>query len=80
LSSDVCKTLQDHWKMYQKRHYDKGDTSQDDNLRRPEEECEESNEEDWRITVEDEEKCDGIEFPLCDSQGEPPTNRQRILL
>jgi hypothetical protein len=51
-SSDVWKTLQDHWKMYQRIHYNKSDTSQDDNLRRPEEECEVSDEEDWRITVE----------------------------
>ncbi len=33
-SSDVWKTLQDHWKMYQTKHYNKSDTSQDDNLRR----------------------------------------------
>jgi hypothetical protein len=57
-SSDVWKTLQDHWKMYQTKHYNKSDTSKDDNLRRPEEECEVSDEEDWRITVEDEEQCD----------------------
>ncbi len=50
-SSDVLKTLQDHWKMYQRKHYSKSDTSQDDYLRRPEEECEQSNEKEWRITV-----------------------------
>ena len=44
--------------MYQRKHYNKSDSSQDDNLKRPEEECEQSNEEDWRITVEDEEQCD----------------------
>ena len=30
-SSDVWKTLQDHWKMYQRKHYNKSDSSQDDN-------------------------------------------------
>jgi hypothetical protein len=44
--------------MYQRKHYNKSDTSQDDNLRRPEEECEVSDEEDWRIIVEDKEQCD----------------------
>jgi hypothetical protein len=60
--------------MHQKKHYNKGDTIQDDSLRRLEEECEESK--DWRITVEDEEHCDGIEVPLSDSKGEPPTNNK----
>ena len=30
--------------------------------------------------MEDEKECDGIEVPLSDSQGGPPTNRQRISL
>ena len=77
-SSDVWKTLQDHWKIYQTKYYNKSDTSQDDNLRRPEEECEVSDEEDWRITVEDEEQCDEIEVSLSDNDREPPTKRQRI--
>jgi hypothetical protein len=77
-SSDVWKTIQDHWKMYQMMHYNKSDTSQDDNLRRPEEECKQSNEEEWRITVEDEEQRDEFEVPLSDNEGEPPTNKQRI--
>ncbi len=66
--------------MYQTKHYNKGDTSQDDNLRRPEEECEESDEEVWRITVGDEEQCDEIEVSLSDSEGDPPTTKQRISL
>jgi hypothetical protein len=67
--------------MYQTKHYNKSDTSQDDNLRRPEEECEESNEEDWRIAVlEDAEQCDEIKVSLSDNDGEPPTKRQRISL
>jgi hypothetical protein len=54
--------------------------NQDDNLRRPKEECEESNEEEWRTTVENEEQCDEIEVPLSDNGGDPPTNKQRISL
>ncbi len=49
-------------------------------LRRSEEECEVSDEEDWRITVEDEEQCDENEVSLSDNDGEPPTKRQRISL
>ena len=64
--------------MYQEKHYNKGDTSQDDNLRRPEEECKDSNEEDWRITLDDEEQCDGFDVPLSDNELELPTNRHRI--
>ncbi len=66
--------------MYQTKHYNKSDTSQEGNLRRPEEECEESDEEDWRITVEDEKQCDENEVSLSDDGGEPPTKRQRISL
>ncbi len=66
--------------MYQRKHYNKSDTSQDDDLRRPQEECEQSNEEDWRITVEDEEQCDDNEVSLSDNDGELPTKRERISL
>ena len=79
-SSDVWKTLQDHWKMYQREHYNKSDSSKDVDLRRPEEECEQSDEEDWRITVEDEEQCDDNEVSLSDDDGEPQSKRQRISL
>jgi hypothetical protein len=47
------------------------DTSQDDNLRRPEEECGVSDEEDWRIAVEDEGQCDENEVSLSDDDVEP---------
>ncbi len=79
-SSDVWKTLQDHWKMYQRKHYNNSDPSRDDDLRRPEEECEQSDEEDWRITVEDEQQCDDNEVSLSDDDRELPTKRQRISL
>ncbi len=64
----------------QRKHYNKSDTSQDDDLRRPEEECEPSDEEDWRITVEDEAQCDDNEVSLSDDDRELPTKRQRISL
>jgi hypothetical protein len=66
--------------MYQRKHYNKRDTSQDDNLRRPEEECEVSDEDDWRITVEDEEQYDENEVSLSDNDGEPQSKRQRTSL
>jgi hypothetical protein len=37
-SSDVWNTLQDHWKLYQKKHYAR-DNNQVEELREPEEEC-----------------------------------------
>jgi hypothetical protein len=70
--------VQDHWKTYQKNQYNKGDASQDNDLMRQEEEWEESDKEDWRIQVEDEEECDGIEDILSDGEEEPPRNRQRF--
>ncbi len=66
--------------MYQRKHYNKSYTSQDDNLRRPEEECEVSDEEDWRIPLEDEEQCDENEVSLSDDDWEPQTKRQRMSL
>ncbi len=51
-SSDVWKTLQDRWKSYQKKYWNKVD-DQDENLSAQEEECEESNEDDWKIDIND---------------------------
>ncbi len=42
-SSDVWNTLQDHWRLYQKRHYAKDD-DQVEELMEPEKECEASDE------------------------------------
>jgi hypothetical protein len=42
-SSDVWKTLQDQWKLYQKKYNDKGD-NQDKDSKAQEEECEEIDE------------------------------------
>jgi hypothetical protein len=66
--------------MFQTKHYNKSDTSQDDNLRRHEEECEESNKEDKRITVEDEEQCDEIEVSLIDNDGELPKKTEDFII
>jgi hypothetical protein len=44
-SSDVWNTLQDHWKLYQKKHYARDD-NQVEELREPDEECEASDKDD----------------------------------
>jgi hypothetical protein len=48
-SSDVWKTLH-HWKLYQKKHYDKGD-NQDEKSKAQNEECDKSNKDNWKIDV-----------------------------
>jgi hypothetical protein len=45
-SSDVRNTLQYHWKLYQKKHYARDD-NQVEELKKPEGECEASDEGDW---------------------------------
>ncbi len=45
-SSDAWNTLQDHWKMYQKKHHARDD-NQVEELWEPEEECEASGKDDW---------------------------------
>ncbi len=45
-SSDVWNTLQDHWKLYQKKQY-ASDDNQVEELMEPEEECEASDKDDW---------------------------------
>jgi hypothetical protein len=57
-SSDVWNTLQDNWKMYQKIQYNKGNDIQDDEEGGRDKECDKSDEEDWRIDVEDNVECD----------------------
>ncbi len=51
-SSDVWNTLQDHWKLYQKKH-EARDDSQVEEFREPEEECEASDKDDWQIEMPD---------------------------
>ncbi len=56
--SDVWNTLQDYWKMYQKKQYNKGNNNQVDEVGGHDEEYNESGEEDWRIEVKDNVECD----------------------
>ena len=77
---DVWNTLQDYWKLYEKKQYNKGNDNQDDDNGGHDEECDESDEEDWRMEVEDNVECDGIDDILSDNEGEPQRNRQRMTL
>jgi len=77
-SSGVWNILQYYWKMYQKKGYNKENDIQDDEEGGHDKECDESDEEDWRIDVEDSIECDGIDDPLSDNEDEPLRTRQRI--
>jgi hypothetical protein len=78
-SSDVRKTLQDHWKLYQKTYWNKVD-DQDENLSAQEEECEESNEDDWKMDIDDGDGNDDIpeETAIDDDEEGRPRNSLRI--
>ena len=70
---------QDHWKLYQKKYWKKVD-DQDENLSAQEEECEESNEDDWNIDINDGDGNDNIPEETAsdvDEEGRP-RNRLRI--
>ncbi len=77
MSSDVWNTLQDHWKLYQKKHYAEDD-NQVEEFREPEEECEASDKDDWQIEMPDGDEIDGIEEACVDEDSPPPKNRQRL--
>ena len=80
-SSDVWNTLQDYWTLYQKKQYNKGNDNQNDDTGGPdEEECDESDEEERRMEVEDNVECDGIDDVLSDKEDEPHRKRQRQTL
>ena len=76
-SSDVWNTLQDHWKLYQKKHYTRDD-NQVEEFRKPEEECEASDKDDWQIDMPDEDGSDDIDEACVDDDSPPPRNRQRL--
>jgi len=78
--SAVWNTLQDYWKIYQKKQYNKWKDIQDDEEGGHDKECGESDEEDWRIDVEDNVECDGIDDTLSDNEDKPQRNRQRMTL
>ena len=66
--------------MYQKKQYNKGNGIQDDEEGGRDKECDKSDEEDWRIDIEDSVECDGIDDTLCDNEDESLRNRQRMTL
>ncbi len=76
-SSDVWNTFQDHWNLYQKKHY-----AIDDNpvkeLREPEKECDASDKDAWQIEMPDGDEIDDIEEASVDDETPPPRNRQRL--
>ena len=53
---------------------------QDDEEGGHDKECKKCGEEDWRIEVEDNVECDGIDDTLSDNEDEPQRNRQRMTL
>ncbi len=76
-SSDVWNTLQDNWKLYQKKHYARDD-NQVEKFREPEEECETNDKDDWQIEMPDGDEIDDIEEACVDEDSPPPKNRQRL--
>jgi hypothetical protein len=76
-SSDVWNTVQDHWILYQKKHYIRDDT-QVEEFRELEEECEASDKDDWQIEMPDGDEIDDIEEACVNEDSPPPRNRQRI--
>jgi hypothetical protein len=76
-SSDVWNTLQDHWKLYQKKHYDRDD-NQVEEFREPQEECEASNKDDWQIEMPDGDEIDDIE-EACIDQDSPSRNSSQVI-
>jgi hypothetical protein len=76
-SSDVWNTIQDHWKLYQKKHYARDDNQVED-FWEPEEECEASDEDDWQMEMPNGDEIDDIEEACVDEDSPPPKNRQRL--
>jgi hypothetical protein len=76
-ANDVWNTLQDHWKLYQKKHCAR-DENQVKELLEPEEECEASDKDDWQIDMPDGDEIDDVEEASVDDDSPPPRNRQRL--
>ncbi len=76
-SSDVLNTLQDHWKLYQKKYYARDD-NQVEEFREPEKECEASDKDDWQIEMPAGDEIDDIEEACVNGDSPPPRNRQRL--
>ena len=75
--SDVWNTFQDHWTLYQKKHYARDD-NQVEEFREPEEECEASDKDDSQIEMPDGDEIDDIEEACVGEDSPPPKNRQRL--
>jgi hypothetical protein len=69
-SSNVWNTHQDHWKLYQKKHYARDD-NQVEEFRQPEEEREASDDDDWQIKMPDGDEIDDIEDACVDDDSTP---------
>jgi hypothetical protein len=75
-SSDVWNTLQDHWTLYQKKHYARDD-NQVEELRETEEECNASDKDDWQMNMPDGDEIDDIEEASVYDDSPHPRIRQR---
>jgi hypothetical protein len=75
-SSDIWETLQEYWKLYQKKQYARGH-NQDYDLRTPEEECEENEKDDWQIDMPDGDEIDDEEASV-DNDSPRPRTRPRL--
>ncbi len=76
-SSDVWNKLQDHWKLYLKKHNARVD-NQVEELREPDEEYEASDKDNWQIDMPDGDETDDVEEACVDDDSPPPRNRQRL--
>jgi hypothetical protein len=76
-SSDVWNTLQDNWKLYQKKLYARDD-DQVEELMKPENACETSDKDNWQIEMPDGDEIDDVEEASVDDDSPPPRNRQRL--
>ncbi len=71
VKSDVWNALQDHWKLYQNKHYARDD-NQVEELMEAEEECEASDKNDCRIAIPDGDEIDDVEEASVDDDSPPP--------
>ena len=76
------KTLEEHWKLYQMKHYKKGDTGRNDSVGGEDERCDnESDNDNWQIEMADDEEGAELNDDMSDDDGdEPPRNRLRMTM
>jgi hypothetical protein len=74
-SSDVWNnTLQDHWKLYQKKHFSRDD-DQIEEFRESYEKDETSDNDDWQIEMQDGDEIDDIEEACVDEDSLPKMDK-----